>query len=194
MTVILKFDSPFLNELHNALSENGEEIKLSLRESDICNASRILVPPVNDVKTAIKKLHLHNLYNLLRILEKPVLGIGSGMELMLDFTADASKGCLGFIPAVANSEEAVSPVESPVQTIIKTKPSVLFENVPESFSVNIQYGLRIKRNDDYTTCVFSSDTSVCAALENKRKYGVIFEPELSGEIGKTILKNFLSIN
>ena len=66
------------------LEKLGVDQKFTSVESEILAADRIILPDCSDIKKALKRLHLLNLFSMLKMIQKPVLGIANGFSLMCE--------------------------------------------------------------------------------------------------------------
>ncbi len=87
-----KHNSEFIKSL---LGMREFEIKISSLEIDIVNADKIILPDANKFDTAYRKLQLCNLFSVLRLMSKPVLGINVGLHLMCNRIVNKEKIGLG---------------------------------------------------------------------------------------------------
>jgi glutamine amidotransferase len=77
------------------------DFKLTYSESEILHARHVILPNTDSISSAIKQLHLLNLFTLLRLCNKPMLGISLGMNLMSAYTKDMDLSCLGIFRRTA---------------------------------------------------------------------------------------------
>jgi len=87
--------------LTNILSELWIDFKVTSSESEILLADKIILPNTGSISSAVKQLHLLNLFTMLRLCKKPMLGISNGMHLMSAYTKDGNLSCLGIFPGTA---------------------------------------------------------------------------------------------
>lgn len=177
-----------------ALEELNVEYKISCNEIFICNANKIIFPGVGDASSAMRKLHLQNLFSVLRMTKQPMLGIGLGMQLMCNFSTESNMAALGIFPGRAekfNSSTTKAPHVA-LSPIDMKKQSVLFKDIKtgEKFSFAHSYYIPV---DDYSTSVSEYGITFAASIEKGKYFGVQFHPEKSGEAGLTLLKNFVEL-
>ena len=87
--------------LTNILSELGIDFKVTSNESEILYSDKVILPNTDSISSAVKQLHLLNLFTMLRLCNKPMLGISVGMHLMSAYTKDGNLACLGIFPGTA---------------------------------------------------------------------------------------------
>lgn len=168
--------------------------KVSRSETDICSSDKIIFAGCGHAPAVMKKIQLLNLYSVLRIVKKPMLGIGLGMQLMADHSEEGNFSCLGLFPGTAIKFEETTN-ESFFKGLHKVnlcKPSFLFEGIEDKteFFFNNSYYLP---KSDLSTSTCQNDILFCSSIENENAYGVQFHPEMSGDAGLKLLKNFIEM-
>lgn len=189
MTAVIKYGEDFY-ELKEALEKLGEDVIPALTEEHILKARRIVLPSAQNTKTAVRKMHLTNIFQLLQITNKPVLGIGGGMEMMCNFSRQ-KKNCLGLfgIDAQHLSEELTG--ES-FHTLKRLNGTRLMQNIDEEDKFYFDSIIDLDVIDP-TTFVISGGNKISAVIEKDNYYAVQFHPEKSGEAGLKVLSNFLNL-
>ena len=195
MVVIVNYCSDEGKAIGSFLNELSINNVISLRESDICKANHIIFPPAADVQAVIRKLHILNLTSLLRMIKKPVLGIGSGVELMLEYSLHSKESCLSYFPIEGEKNKYCEELqfEKGLSPVNFEKPSKLFTGIKSGELFYFDFLLSMPIEHALSTASTSIPQKVCASLEKNNFYGVFFNPVKSGEQGKEILKNFCSI-
>lgn len=191
MITIIDYGDECTKSVADALKKITNDFVISRLESDICNADKLIFPGSGSAADAIKKIHLLNLFSVLRIIKKPILGIGLGMQLMADFTTEGNVSCLGLLPgkAVKFDDNNISSHKG-MHKVIINKHSVLFNGIANEseFYFNNSYYLP---ENELTTSVCKNTVLFSSSMENKSCYAVQFHPERSGEAGMQLLKNFV---
>ena len=103
MIAVIDYGAGNTASVINSLEDLGVPYKVTNREPIICGAEKIIFPGVGEASSAVRKLHLLNLFNLLRILKKPLLGICLGMQLLGDKSEEGNVSCLGVLPVTAKN-------------------------------------------------------------------------------------------
>jgi imidazole glycerol-phosphate synthase subunit HisH len=191
MLTIIDYNLGGVDKVTAALKVSGINFKITRNENDVIGSSKIILPGTEEALSAVQKLHLLNLFTLLRIIKKPVLGIGLGMQLLSEFSKEGNVACLGkFTGIVEKFEDKISKVPFSgnfKMTIVKN--SKLFNGINESAEFRFQNSFYLPVSD-YTTAYAVNGVSFSAAIEKDNFYGVQFHPEESGDEGLTLLKNF----
>ena len=178
------------------LDKLGVKNSVSIRESDISAAERLIFPPVNDLPKVIKKFHLLNLTSLLRMVKKPVLGIGSGVQLMLEFGGSNKESCLSYFTLDSDKDSYcnVLKFDPGFYNISLAKPSNLFNNISPEKPFYFDFLLRVPHQHALTSATVAVPETAIAALEKENVYGVFFDIVKSGEQGEKVLESFCNIS
>ncbi|MFA7228357.1 MAG: imidazole glycerol phosphate synthase subunit HisH [Melioribacteraceae bacterium] len=165
---------------------------ISSRESDICKADKIIFPGEGDALSSLKRLHMMNLFNLLRLIKKPLLGIGLGMQLLSERSKEGESAGLGVFPVSTEKfdENKVTVPHAglfPVKSLNKSK---LFDEIEDNENFYFAHSFYLPLNQLTTsTCNYNVDFS--ASMEKDIFYGVQFHPQKSGSAGVQLMKNFV---
>ena len=192
MITIIDYCKTNSNEIAESFAKLSVDFVISNKESDILQASKLILPDSKDISSSIKKLHLLNLFSILRIVEKPILGIGTGMHLMTKSFKDNNDACLGCFPVECSTDAQHYREDSQRLVVNVIKETKLFNNVAEEDRFHFEGNCFIPRNE-CTTSVVNIGGEITSSIEKNHLYGVQFNPEKSGEPGLKILKNFLEI-
>jgi imidazole glycerol-phosphate synthase subunit HisH len=191
MLTIIDYNLGSIDKVADALLVSGIKFKITKDENDIIGSEKIILPGTEEALLAIKKLHLLNLFTVLRIVKKPVLGIGLGMQLLSEFSREGDVACLGKLTGTVEKFDTVIskvPFSGNYKIRIK-KNSKLFKNIDETAEFRFRNSFYLPVND-YTTAYAINGVNFSAAIEKDNFYGVQFHPEESGKDGLTLLRNF----
>jgi imidazole glycerol-phosphate synthase subunit HisH len=92
MIAIIDLGAEETDFLIDTIENQGEKFKITTDEAEIIRSDKIILPASGDASTALRKIHLLNLFTILRICRKPLLGICLGMHLMGEYSEDSGKG------------------------------------------------------------------------------------------------------
>jgi imidazole glycerol-phosphate synthase subunit HisH len=192
MITIIDYGNTKVKELNSVLLELTNDIIISNKEKDILDADKIIIPDSKDLSLSIKKLHLYNLFSVLRMIKNPVLGIGTGMHLMTKSYKNKHAACLGCFPVECESKSEL--IDSSFETfnISIVKETKLLNNVSKEDKFQFNTNCFIPVNE-FTTSSVEINGQISASLEKDNLYGVQFIPEKSGVAGLKVLGNFLQI-
>jgi glutamine amidotransferase len=194
MITIIDYNLGSVNKVAESLRLSGIKCKITRNENDIIGAEKVILPGTEEAFSAVKKLHLLNLFTVLRIIKKPVLGIGLGMQLLSEFSREGDVACLGKFTGIA---EKFDPAISKVPfygdySLFIDKENLIFNYIDNTaeFRFRNSFYLPIR---DYTIATAINGISFSAAIKKDNFFGVQFHPEESGEAGLRLLKNFSEI-
>jgi imidazole glycerol-phosphate synthase subunit HisH len=194
MLTIIDYNLGSVDKVVDALTISGIKFKITKNENDIISSEKIILSGTEEALPAVKKLHLLNLFTVLRIVKKPVLGIGLGMQLLSEYSREGEVACLGkFAGTVEKFDNKFSEVPFTGNFKIKIeKKSKLFKDIEESAEFNFRNSFYLPISD-YTTAFAFNEVRFSAAIEKDNFYGVQFHPEESGKQGLMLLRNFAEL-
>ena len=178
----------------NVLKELNADYKLTKREIDICNSDKVIFPGVGEASFAVRQLHILNLFNLLKILKKPMLGICLGMQLMCEKLSEGNTAGLGIIPVSTNifDKAKVKVPHMGWNNVEIINGGKLFEGINnnEHFYYANSYYVPV---NEFTIAKSENGIEFSASIQKNNFYGVQFHPEKSGKAGIKLLKNFIEL-
>ncbi|MGE5411760.1 MAG: imidazole glycerol phosphate synthase subunit HisH [Clostridiales bacterium] len=194
MIALIDYGAGNTASVANALENLNAEYVLTNKESDICKAHKVIFPGVGEASFAIKQLHKSNLFNLLRIVKKPMLGICLGMQLMCEFSTEGNVACLGIIPGRVEKFDAekTNVPHMGWNEVFQTKPSKLFEGIKDGEFFYFANSFYMPLGES-TIAKTNHGIDFTAAIEKDNFFGVQFHPEKSAEAGLKLLQNFLKL-
>lgn len=195
MITIVDYGDECTQKVASALKNITNDFVISRNEAGICRSDKIIFPGSGSPSAVMKKIHLLNLYSVLRIVKKPMLGIGLGMQLMADYsTEEGVFPCLGIFPGTSVKFETAidNSAYKGMHKVSFCKPSFLFGGIEDNteFYFNNSYYLP---KSDLSTSTCQRNIVFCSSLERDNFFAVQFHPEMSGEAGLILLKNFIEM-
>lgn len=161
----------------------------------IISANKIILPGVGAARYAMDLIHKKELYDVIRSLKQPVLGICLGQQLLCEFSSEGDVDCLGVIP--------IRVKRLPITVIIPHMgwnnlnyiklDEPLFKDITTKDNFYFVHSFAPEINEDYTIAKCNYDIEFSAVIKKNNFYGVQFHPEKSGIAGEKFLKNFFSI-
>jgi len=192
---IVKYNAGNMFSVVNALKRLGITPQITDEAELLQKADRVLFPGQGNAKTAMDYLRQHGLDKIITGLRQPVLGICVGQQLLCRHSEEGNTPCLGifgvdvkkFVPN--HHDEKVPAMGWNKFTHLK---SPLFKGLHDG---------------DYTYFIHSYYVPVCedtiaqanyilpysAAIHKDNFWATQFHPEKSGQVGETILRNFLEM-
>ena len=98
--VIIDYGAGNVKSLQFALERLGVKATLSSDAKSIASADRVFFPGQGEASNAMQKLQEHNLTEVIKNLQQPILGICLGMQLLLEHTEEGNTQGLGLIKGV----------------------------------------------------------------------------------------------
>lgn len=178
----------------NVLKDLNTEYILTKREIDICNADKIIFPGVGEASFAVRQLHILNLFNLLRIVKKPMLGICLGMQLMCEKLVEGNSAGLGIFPVSTEifSKDKVKVPHMGWNKVEIIENQKLFDGINNNEYYYYANSFYVPINE-YTIAKSIHGSDFSASIKKDNYYGVQFHPEKSGAAGIKLLKNFIEL-
>ncbi len=194
MIALIDYGAGNTASVANALKSINADYKITNSEKDICDSEKIIFPGVGEAGFTIKKLHLLNLVNLLRIMKKPLLGICVGMQVMCEKSKEGNSAGLGILPGSTDmfDPSAVKVPHMGWNRVKILKNDVLFNGIKDETYFYYANSFYVPLND-YTIASSLHGLEFSAAVKKDNYYGVQFHPEKSGEAGLKLLKNFIEL-
>lgn len=196
MIAIIDYDTGNLRSVCNALDRIGAEYVLTDDPAVIVRADRVLLPGVGEASSAMAKLQERGLCDVIRSLTVPVLGICIGMQLMCRHSEEGDVDCLGIFDARVRKFDAdpSSGVKVPHMgwNALSELRTNLFAGMSDGDFVYFVHSFAADVCED-TIAVSDNGRRFSAAMRKGNFYGAQFHPEKSGDVGETILRNFMNI-
>jgi len=192
MIALIDYGAGNTASVANVLKDLNCDYKITYCESDICKSEKIIFPGVGEAAYAVRRLHMTNLFNLLHIIKKPLLGICLGMQLFCQKSKEGDVVSLGILPGSTEKfdDTKVKVPHMGWNQLKYTKQSKLFDGIPEGEYFYFANSYYVPINE-YATSVCNYDIDFCSSMEKDNFYGVQFHPEKSGHAGTLLMKNFI---
>ncbi len=196
--VIIKYNAGNIESVNNALQRLGVVAEITADPEKIRKADKVIFPGVGEASTTMDYLRRTGLDKVIVSLKQPVLGICLGLQLMCAHSEENDTTCLGifdekvkrFIPKAG--EEFITKVPHMGWNAVYDLKTDLLKDIGENGYVYFVHSYYAERSvHTIATCDYILPFS--AALHKDNFYATQFHPEKSGDIGATILKNFLEL-
>lgn len=204
MIVIINYGLGNLNAFVNIFKKLDIPVKIATQESDLENATKIVLPGVGAFDHAMTKLNESGMRESLDdlVLNKkiPVIGICVGMQILAKSSDEGVMPGLGYIDGVvkkfdtSNFKQKTRLPHMGWNDIVPKPGHSLFNNlekVPLYYFLHSYYFECNKTEDAIATADYGAKF-VCA-VNNDNIYGVQFHPEKSHHYGVQLLKNFAEL-
>lgn len=176
-----------------ALQRLGVEATLTGDARLIREADRVILPGVSTAAMVMGRLRELDLVETLRTLERPLLGVCVGMQLLYEGSEEGDVECLGLIPGKVAKLPASSAIRIPHMgwnTLQPLRDSSLSEGIVAGDRAYFVHSYAAPVTAD---CVLCSDhgRAFAAVVQRGRVSGAQFHPERSARVGARLLQNFL---
>jgi glutamine amidotransferase len=183
-----------------AIQRLGYEVTISKDPQVVLAADKLFLPGVGTASEAMKNLQERNLISLVKQVEKPLLGICLGMQLLGKLSqekgqkANESVECLGLCDGeVSLLQTGDLPLpHMGWNTVSAQTGHPLFNGIEEGeyFYFVHSFGMPV---GDYTIAQCDYGQGFSAAIQSGNYYGVQFHPERSSKAGAQLIRNFLEL-
>ena len=203
MICVVDYGAGNLRSVTNVLDVIGAEYKLVNDEAAIRAANKIVLPGVGhfgQLATALDQLKIRQA--LIDQIKNGVayLGICLGMQILFADSHEASTATgLGILSgSVRKFESADRSVHMGWNTLEVTAPSRLVKSLPADSPIVSELFAYYAHSFfcpvvDQTVMTTSYGDQFSAVIEFENIFGVQFHPEKSGDFGRQVIQNFVSI-
>ena len=197
MIGIINYGAGNIFSLTAALDRVGLSYMMINLPEEIDQCDRIIIPGVGHAGAAMQKLRESGLSDHIHAIEKPVLGICVGMQLMTDFSEEGNAELLKIVPIqTLHFRDRIGQKVPHMgwNSISPSKGNPLFLHIEDNAYFYFVHSYFIEYHEDYTIAKCEYDVPFSAAMSKGNFYGVQFHPEKSGKAGEQLLLNFSKIN
>jgi imidazole glycerol-phosphate synthase subunit HisH len=184
-----------LGSVRYALQRLGVEAPLARDAEALAVATHVILPGVGAAAPAMARLGELGLVEPLRILNKPLLGVCLGMQLLFEGSDEGNVECLGLIPGRVKCMPAAPGVRIPHMGWNRLQgiaDSPLLKGLPDPAYAYFVHGYAAPVGP-HTVAVSKHGTPFSAMVRRGRLHGAQFHPERSATVGARILENFLEL-
>ncbi len=203
---IYKYGSCNVHSLVNALEIMSLDFEVFDSTSALKNHKRVILPGVGNMKI-IDENSMRNISRDLRIFSENgglIYGICLGLQMLFEFSEESNKNTLGLLSGKTVSVNKLLGKNLNVNfnSLIFNNSHLnnnfiqkIFLNIPKSARYYFLHSYYCSTNNDKILQINSNvkDNKVPSFFIDKNIFGSQFHPELSGENGLKLLKNFSEI-
>lgn len=184
-----------LASLQFALKRIGAKSILTTEPATITSASHVILPGVGAAAAAMQELMRHNLVDVVRHLEQPVLGICLGMQLLAERSAEGATECLGVLPGQAERLRYAPGLPVPNMGWCRTSQArehQLLDAIEDGSWFYYVHSFALPVTG--ATIATATHTDSFSAIESVGNFHATqFHPERSAAAGSQLLRNFLAM-
>jgi len=193
---IIRYGAGNIFSLTAALDRLGIAYGMVHTEADFEQFDRYIIPGVGHAGAAMDKLNSTGLVPKIKALNKPVLGICVGMQLLTSYSEEGDSDLLNLFPVrtlrFTDSADYKVP-HTGWNKVFPEKENALFENIPSGSHFYFVHSYFIEYDPTYTLSSTDYNNKFSASIWRDNFYGVQFHPEKSGKYGEALLTNFSKI-
>jgi glutamine amidotransferase len=192
MIAIVNYNAGNIRSVQNALIRLGYESIITDDATEILKADKVIFPGVGEASSAMKYLTDKGLDKVLVAIEKPMLGICLGLQLMCKFSEEGNTNCLGIFDTDVKKFPNTGKVPHIGWNNFEKTKSELFKNIEIDNDVYYVHSYYAEINEQ-TIASCNYILPFGTAMHKNNFYATQFHPEKSADIGEQILKNFLEL-
>lgn len=190
--VIIDYGAGNVKSLQFALERLGVKATLSSDAKSIASADRVFFPGQGEASNAMQKLQEHNLTEVIKNLQQPILGICLGMQLLLEHTEEGNTQGLGLIKGVVKRFPNTLKVPQMGWNTIEIDKYPLLNEIENGAYMYLVHSYFVPLIPE-TIAMSNYNGNYTVALQKDNFYGVQFHPEKSSKAGQKLLENFLAL-
>jgi len=192
--VVIRYQAGNIQSVLFALERVGLSPTLSSDPEVIAKADKVIFPGVGEASSTMKELRSSGLDKVIVNLKQPVLGICLGLQLMCKHSEEGNTDCLNIFDLKVKKfiPEGNMKVPHVGWNNIENLKGPLFKGVNENSFVYYVHSFYAEIGKD-TAATTNYINPFSAALVKNNFYAIQSHPEKSGDVGETILKNFIEL-
>ncbi len=195
MTKVVLVDAGGSNigSVRYALQRLGMDAELTGDAATIRAADRVILPGVGAAAVCMARLRELDLVDVLRTLDRPLLGVCVGVQLLFAHSEEDDTPCLGLLPGRVRKLHAAPGIRVPHMgwnTLQRRRGGSLVEGIADGDHAYFVHSYAAAVDED---CLCSSEHGqrFAAVVQRGNVAGAQFHPARSGAVGARLLKNFI---
>ncbi len=200
MVAIIDYDAGNIKSVEKAVGFLGEEAVVTRDRDVISGSDKVILPGVGSFGDAMNKLNGYGLVNVIYDVcnsGKPFLGICLGLQLLYKNSEECSGvSGLGILDGeiLKIPDRGIKVPQIGWNSLDITKGATLFKGLPDNPYVYFVHSYYLKaQNATEVAAKTNYAVEIHASVEKGNIFACQFHPEKSGEVGLSILKNFLNL-
>jgi len=180
-----------------ALQRLGVSPKILTKPSQMSGIDRFILPGVGSASRAMEALKATEMDRAIRDLDRPLLGICLGMQILFEYSMEDECACLGILEGRVEPLPAAPDFRIPHmgwnRLQFSAGASVLLNGIrPGEHMYFVHSYYHPASSSTLATCEYSQ--TISAVVGKGHIFGCQFHPERSAKTGKKFLQNFLEVS
>ncbi len=200
MIAIIDYDAGNIKSVEKAVGFLGDDAVVTRDRDVILGSDKVILPGVGSFGDAMNKLNSYGLVNVIYDVcdsGKPFLGICLGLQLLYKSSEESSGvSGLGILDGeiLRIPDRGLKVPQIGWNCLDITEGARLFKGLPDNPYVYFvhSYYLKAKKASEVAART-NYAVEIHASVEKENIFACQFHPEKSGEVGLSILKNFLNL-
>jgi len=185
-----------LGSVRYALERIGVTVAPVRTADELAACQRVILPGVGAAAEGMARLHGQGLVEPLRTLDKPLLGICLGMQLLYEHCEEGNVDALGLLPGVVRRLKPATGIRVPHMgwnKLLALRESPLLDGVDAGASAYFVHSYAAPLSS-HTVAVSDHGGLFTAIVQRGLYCGAQFHPERSAGPGEQLLRNFLAMD
>lgn len=200
MIAIIDYDAGNLKSVAKALEFLSAPCIVTRDRDEILNADKVILPGVGNFGDCMEKLENYGLVSIIKeVVAKgtPFLGICLGFQLLFESSDEAPgvKG-LSLLPGKILRIPEGNGLKIPQigwNSLELCNDGALFKGIKDESYVYFVHSYYLESDADFVKAKTPYGINLSVSVEKDNIFGTQFHPEKSGNVGLSILKNFLEL-
>ena len=199
MAVIVDYGAGNVRSVQRACKRVGMDAHISSDPDIVAAAEKLIFPGVGSAVSAVDSLRAGGLDEAIKSFYatgRPLLGICMGLQIVLEYTEEGNKDCLGIVAGACAkfdfSDRSVKVPHIGWNELEITGSHPLLANVEsgDEFYFVHSYYARPRHEENILAMTVYGDTRFCSVLGRDNLFATQFHLEKSGELGLRLLSAF----
>jgi len=183
-----------IHSIEKALEKAGADVKVVNSKEELSEVNKVVIPGVGSFKDAMYELENSGLLKALKEIDKPILGICLGMQILSTLGYEYGKTA-GLNLIDAEVKPIIVNAKVPhvgFNTISVVNKNRLLDGL-ENEEFYFMHSYEVVNYTDILSLTNYEGHQFVSAIHKDNIYGVQFHPEKSREAGIQLFKNFIEL-